>query len=218
MSRRLTESKLVVATHNAGKLKEIRELLAPFGVEAVSAGELGLPEPEETGTTFAENARIKADAAAQASGLPALADDSGISVMSLWGAPGIFSARWGGPEKNFGTAMARIAADLDNRGKSEPSERRAAFIAALCLAWPDGHVEQIEGAVEGTVVWPPRGDQGFGYDPIFQPDGHERTFGEMSSDEKHGIDWTAQGGKGLSHRARAFATLAQQCLGKPRLP
>ncbi|GGE32754.1 non-canonical purine NTP pyrophosphatase [Agaricicola taiwanensis] len=218
MSRRLTEPKLVVATHNAGKLREIRELLAPFGVEAVSAGELGLPEPEETGTTFAENARIKAEAAATASGLPALADDSGIAVMALWGAPGIFSARWGGPQKDFGAAMARVAADLEARGKTEPQQRRAAFVAALCLAWPDGHVEEIEGAVEGIVVWPPRGDRGFGYDPIFQPDDHQRTFGEMSSEEKHGIRWSAEGGTGLSHRARAFAALAGRCLGEPVLP
>jgi XTP/dITP diphosphohydrolase len=218
VSRRLTEPKLVVATHNEGKLKEIRELLAPFGVEAISAGELGLAEPEETGTTFAENARLKAEAAALASGLPALADDSGMAVAALWGAPGIFSARWGGPEKNFDAAMARVVADLDSRGMTEPQQRGAAFVAALCLAWPDGHVEQIEGFVDGTVVWPPRGDLGFGYDPIFQPEGHERTFGEMSSDEKHSIRWTAEGGTGLSHRARAFALLAARCLGTPVLP
>ncbi len=218
MSRRLTEPKLVIATHNAGKLREIRELLAPFGIEAVSAGDLGLPEPEETGTTFAENARIKAEAAAQASGLPALADDSGISVQALWGAPGIFSARWGGPEKNFAAAMARVAADLDSRGANEPGQRRAAFVAALCLAWPEGHVEQIEGSVEGHIVWPPRGTQGFGYDPVFQPDGCTSTFGEMDAKEKHGISWENGIGTGLSHRARAFAALAARCLGKPRLP
>jgi XTP/dITP diphosphohydrolase len=215
MTRRLVEPRIVIATHNAGKLKEIRELLAPFGVEAVSAGELGLPEPEETGSTYAENARIKAEAAAKASGLPALADDSGLAVMALWGAPGIFSARWAGPGKDFASAMARVARELDARGATLPEQRRAAFVAALCLVWPDGHAEEIEGAVEGEVVWPPRGSLGFGYDPIFRPDGHDRTFGEMSAEEKHGISWSDGRGTGLSHRARAFVALAERCLDGP---
>jgi XTP/dITP diphosphohydrolase len=208
-------SRLVIATHNSGKLREFRELLAPFGFELVSAGELGLPEPDETGTTFAENARIKAEAAATASGLPALADDSGIAVQALWGAPGIFSARWAGPGKDFGAAMQRIEDDLRARNAGTTG-RRAAFIAALCLMWPDGHAEEIEGSVVGNAVWPPRGATGFGYDPMFQPDGHQRTFGEMSADEKHGVDWQAR--SGLSHRARAFLNLAERCFeGAPAL-
>jgi XTP/dITP diphosphohydrolase len=204
--RRLT-GKVVIATHNAGKLAEMRELLAPFGIEAVSAGELGLPEPEETGTMFAENAAIKAHAAAGATGLPAFADDSGLCVDALDGAPGIFSARWAGPDKDFPGAMARIFAELNQRGAEN---RRAHFVSALVLAWPDGHTELFEGRVFGEVV-EPRGSAGFGYDPLFKPDGHERTFGEMSADEKHGVDW--QQGTGLSHRARAFVTLARECLG-----
>ena len=201
---------LVVATHNAGKLAEFRELLAPFDLEVTSAGELGLPEPEETGTTFAENARIKAQAAAEASGLPALADDSGLVVDALWGAPGIFSARWAGPSKDFAAAMARVNADLEARNVPV-GERRGHFVAALCLAWPDGRIEEIEGSVSGEILWPPRGTLGFGYDPIFRPDGHEWGFGEMTSEEKHGVDWRE--GRGLSHRARAFIRLAERCLG-----
>jgi XTP/dITP diphosphohydrolase len=199
-------SRLVIATHNDGKLREFRELLAPFGFELVSAGELGLPEPDETGTTFAENARIKAEAAATASGLPALADDSGIAVQALWGAPGIFSARWAGPSKDFAAAMQRIEDDLQGRGATN---RSAAFIAALSLMWPDGHEEAIEGSVVGNLVWPPRGTLGFGYDPVFLPEGHDRTFGEMSAEEKHGVDWERR--SGLSHRARAFLALAERC-------
>jgi XTP/dITP diphosphohydrolase len=205
VSRRLT-GKVVIATHNAGKLTEMRELLAPFGIEAVSAGELGLPEPEETGTIFAENAAIKAHAAADATGLPAFADDSGLCVDALDGAPGIFSARWAGPGKDFAAAMTRISAELNRRGATD---RRAHFISALVLAWPDGHTELFEGRVFGTLV-EPRGTAGFGYDPIFRPDGHERTFGEMSAEEKHGVDW--QRGQGLSHRARAFVELSRACL------
>ncbi|MDJ1158892.1 RdgB/HAM1 family non-canonical purine NTP pyrophosphatase [Chelatococcus sp. SYSU_G07232] len=200
--------RLVIATHNAGKLREMRELLAPFGVEAVSAGELDLPEPEETGTTYAENAALKAHAAARATGLPAFADDSGIAVHALDGAPGIFSARWAGPGRDFGLAMRRVHEELARRGAENPADRRAHFVSALVIAWPDGHEELFEGRVFGTLVWPPRGDKGFGYDPMFQPDGHERTFGEMTSDEKHG--WAQ--GSGLSHRARAFARLAAACL------
>jgi XTP/dITP diphosphohydrolase len=205
VSRRLT-GKVVIATHNAGKLVEMRELLAPFGVAAVSAGEFGLPEPEETGTMFAENAAIKAKAAASATGLPAFADDSGLCVDALDGAPGIFSARWAGPNKDFAGAMARIFAELDQRGAAE---RRAHFVSALVLAWPDGHTELFEGRVFGDLV-AARGTAGFGYDPIFRPDGHDRTFGEMSAAEKHGVDW--QAGQGLSHRARAFVSLSRACL------
>ena len=205
MSRRLT-GKVVIATHNAGKLAEMRELLAPFGIEAVSASELGLPEPDETGTMFAENAAIKAHAATQATGLPAFADDSGLCVDALDGAPGIFSARWAGPTKDFPGAMARIFSELDRRGATD---RRAHFVSALVLAWPDGHTELFEGRVFGDLV-EPRGSAGFGYDPIFRPDGHDRTFGEMTADEKHGVDW--QRGQGLSHRARAFVDLSRACL------
>jgi XTP/dITP diphosphohydrolase len=208
VSRQLT-GKVVIATHNAGKLAEMRELLAPFGIEAVSAGELGLPEPEETGTMFAENAAIKAKAAAEATGLPAFADDSGLCVDALDGAPGIFSARWAGPTKDFAGAMARIFAELDRRGAAE---RRAHFVSALVLAWPDGHTELFEGRVFGDLV-EPRGSAGFGYDPMFRPDGFERTFGEISSEEKHGVDW--QSGNALSHRARAFVALAGACLRRP---
>nr|WP_210329151.1 RdgB/HAM1 family non-canonical purine NTP pyrophosphatase [Methylorubrum zatmanii] len=201
--------KVVIATHNAGKLVEMRELLAPFGVEAVSAGELGLPEPDETGTMFSENAAIKALAAAKASGLPAFADDSGLCVDALDGAPGLFSARWAGPDKDFAGAMARIAAELDSRGASD---RRAHFVSALVLAWPDGHTELFEGRIFGDLV-EPRGSLGFGYDPMFRPDGMDRTFGEISSEEKHGVDW--QSGNALSHRARAFVLLAKACLRRP---
>ncbi|MCJ2026729.1 RdgB/HAM1 family non-canonical purine NTP pyrophosphatase [Methylobacterium sp. J-067] len=205
MRRRLT-GKVVIATHNAGKLVEMRELLAPFGIEAVSAGELGLPEPDETGTMFAENAAIKAHAATKVTGLPAFADDSGLCVDALDGAPGIFSARWAGPTKDFSGAMARIFSELDTRGATN---RKAHFVSALVLAWPDGHTELFEGRVFGDLV-EPRGTAGFGYDPLFRPEGHERTFGEMTAEEKHGVDW--QSGKGLSHRARAFVDLARECL------
>lgn len=200
--------RLVIATHNSGKLREFRELLAPFPLELTSAGELGLPEPDETGTTYAENARIKAEAAADASGLPALADDSGLCVHALWGAPGLFSARWAGPDKDFSLAMSRVEEDLQDRGAATPDRRAAAFVAALSLAWPSGEAIDVEGAVPGVIVWPPRGALGFGYDPIFLPDGRRRTFGEMSADEKHGVSWDACGrGSGLSHRARAFGEL-----------
>jgi XTP/dITP diphosphohydrolase len=206
---RILSGKVVIATHNAGKLVEMRELLAPFGVEAVSAGELGLPEPDETGTMFAENAAIKAIAAAEASGLPAFADDSGLCVDALDGAPGLFSARWAGPNKDFAGAMARIKAELSTRGATD---RRAHFVSALVLAWPDGHTELFEGRVFGDLVTP-RGTLGFGYDPMFRPQGMDRTFGEISSEEKHGVDW--QSGEALSHRARAFVTLAAACLRRP---
>jgi XTP/dITP diphosphohydrolase len=203
--RQLT-GKVVIATHNPGKLAEMRELLAPYGIATVSAGELQLAEPDETGKTFVDNARLKAGAAAQATGLPAFADDSGLAVKALGGAPGIHSARWAGPNKDFAGAMAEIERLLEEK---KTSDRRAQFVAALCLAWPDGHVEQFDARVDGTLVWPPRGDQGFGYDPIFLPDGHARTFGEMSALEKHGLP---PFGQGLSHRARAFVELAGACL------
>ena len=200
----------VIATHNAGKLREMRELLAPYGIDAVSAGELALPEPAETGASFRDNARIKARAAASASKLPAFADDSGLAVDALGGAPGIHSARWAGDDKNFMRAMQTIESMLQDHGADRPALRAAQFVSALCVAWPDGHVEEFEATVDGTLVWPPRGTAGFGYDPMFLPDGHARTFGEMTSDEKHGLP---PKGQGLSHRARAFLKLAAACLG-----
>jgi XTP/dITP diphosphohydrolase len=203
--------RLVIATHNPGKLTEMRELLAPYGIEAISAGELGLAEPEEAGMTFRENARIKAEAAAKATGLPAFSDDSGLTVDALDGAPGIHSARWAGPDKNFRHAMETIEQKLRERGAMVPARRKAQFVSALCVAWPDGHVEEFEARVAGALIWPPRGDKGFGYDPMFLPDGHARTFGEMDSEEKHGLP---PRGKGLSHRARAFVKLAEACLEK----
>jgi len=208
--RRLA-GRLVVATHNPGKLKEMRELLMPFGIDALSAGELGLPEPAENGTTFQENARIKARAAATASGFPAFADDSGLTVDALGGAPGIYSARWAGPEKDFRRAMQAVEDKLRERGAHARGQRKAQFVCALCLAWPDGHLEEFDAAVHGTLAWPPRGDKGFGYDPMFLPDGHALTFGEMTNTEKHGLP---PAGKGLSHRARAFLKLAEACLAK----
>ena len=191
----------------------MRELLAPYGVALVSAGELGLPEPDETGHMFAENAGIKAHAAAKASGLPALADDSGICIAALDGAPGLFSANWAGPGKDFAPALSRVQRELAKRGATSPEKRRAHFVSALVIAWPDGHEELFEGRVFGTVTEAPRGAGGFGYDPIFLPDGHAKTFGEMTSQEKHGIP--ADGSPGLSHRARAFHDLAAACLRLP---
>ena len=205
MHRRIT-GKLVIATHNPGKLAEMRELLAPHGIEAISAGDLGLGEPEETGDSFSANALIKAKAAAQAAQLPAFADDSGLAVDALNGAPGIFSARWAGPTKDFSAAMAQIERLLQERGATTPDKRTAHFVSALCVAWPDGHLEEVEARVNGTLVWPPRGTAGFGYDPMFLPDGYSRTFGEMTSIEKHGLPPL---GLGLSHRARAFVKLAE---------
>ncbi len=202
--------RLVIATHNPGKLREMRELLAPYGVEAVSAGELGLDEPEETGATFAENAHIKAAAAARTTQLAAFADDSGLVVDALGGAPGIHSARWAGPDKNFARAMGEIEEKLTKLGATTPADRTAHFVSALCVVWPDGHTEAFEGRIDGVLVWPPRGDKGFGYDPMFLPAGHGRTFGEMTSGEKHGLP---PGSRGLSHRARAFFKLAEACLG-----
>jgi XTP/dITP diphosphohydrolase len=183
----LITGRLVIATHNPGKLAEMRELLASYGIEAVSAGELGLPEPNETGTTFCANARIKAEAAAKDSGMAAFADDSGLAVDALGGEPGIQSARWAGPEKDFRMAMSEVQTRLMKVGAKAAERRRAHFVSALCVAWPDGHVEEFEAQVHGTLVWPPRGTKGFGYDAMFLPDGHARTFGEMDSVEKHGL-------------------------------
>jgi len=196
--RRFTGTGLIVATHNPGKLREIVELLLPYGVHVSSAAERGLPEPEETGTTFLENAELKALAAALAAGVPALSDDSGLAVDGLDGAPGIYSARWAGPAKDFGAAMARVERELAERGTDN---RRAHFVCALTLAWPDGHYESFEGRVSGTLTFPPRGDRGFGYDPIFVPDGLTKTFAEMHEATKHRI----------SHRARAFSQLVEAC-------
>jgi XTP/dITP diphosphohydrolase len=204
MGRRLSGC-VVVATHNVGKLREIRGFLAPYDVTAVSAAELGLPEPEEHGASFAENAAIKARAAAVAARLPALADDSGLMADALGGAPGIHSARWAGPGRDFARAMRIVQERVEAAG----GNRRASFVSALALAWPDGELVGVEGRVTGTLVWPPRGDRGFGYDPMFRPDGHDRTFGEMSAEEKHGLP---PRGTGLSHRARAFLALAEKCL------
>ena len=201
MARRLATTRLIVASHNNGKVREIAALLGPLGIEAVGAAARGLPEPEETGDTFGANAALKARAAATASGEPALADDSGLAVPALDGAPGIYSARWAGPGKDFRVAMARIDAELAARGRQTPGTG-AYFVCALSLGWPDGQCETVEGRVDGTLIYPPRGVHGFGYDPIFVPAGHTRTFGEMTPEEK----------QPLTHRARAFAQLAASCL------
>ncbi len=195
MSRKLAPGRLVIASHNQGKVREITPLVAPYGVDPVAAGTLGLPEPEETGTSFIANAELKARAAADLSGLPALADDSGLCVEALGGEPGIFSARWAGPDKDFGLAMRLVE---DNLQRTDPEAARDAhFICALALAWPDGHIESVEGRVDGLLVWPPRGDKGFGYDPMFQPLGESQTFGEIDPERKHA----------MSHRADAFRKL-----------
>lgn len=209
MTHRRLEGSVVIATHNPGKLAEMRDLLAPYGIAVTSAAELNLAEPDETGTTFAANARIKAMAAAKATGQAAFADDSGLCVDALGGEPGIYSARWAGPDKDFRGAMNQIQTLLIEKGATSPGQRRAHFVAALCLAWPDGHTEEFEGRVDGVIVWPPKGTAGFGYDPLFLPDGHVRTFGEMTADEKHGLP---PKGMRLSHRARAFVMLAKACL------
>ncbi|MCP5080647.1 MAG: RdgB/HAM1 family non-canonical purine NTP pyrophosphatase [Alphaproteobacteria bacterium] len=196
-SRRFSGKRLIVASHNPGKVREIGALIEPYGITPVSAGELGLAEPEETGLTFIANAELKAHAAAEASGEPTLADDSGLAVDALGGDPGIYSARWAGPAKDFALAMRKVNDGLKAAGADAPASRGAHFVCALSLAWPDGHVESFEGKVFGTLVWPPRGDQGFGYDPIFQANGQDITFGEMASEAKHA----------MSHRADAFAQL-----------
>ncbi|MFO1088649.1 MAG: RdgB/HAM1 family non-canonical purine NTP pyrophosphatase [Hyphomicrobiales bacterium] len=190
-------SRLVVASHNMGKVREIRDLLKPFGLEAIAAGEIGLPEPEETGTTFAANAVLKAKAAAKASGLPALSDDSGLCVDALSGEPGIYSARWAGPRKDFALAMDAVEKKLVELGATKPAARKAHFVCALALAFPDGESEVFEGRVDGTLVWPPRGEKGFGYDPMFQANGMTETFGEIEPEAKHA----------MSHRAKAFEQL-----------
>ena len=191
-------ARLVIASHNPGKIEEITTLLAPFGVETIAAGTLGIPEPEETGDSFEANAALKARAAAEASGLPSLADDSGLVVPALGGAPGIYSARWAGPAKDFAAAMERVRRELGDK------DRSARFVAVLALAWPGGRTKLFRGEVEGGVTWPPRGDRGFGYDPMFIPLGGNLTFGEIDPEEKHRI----------SHRARAFAKLVEHCLSE----
>lgn len=206
MARRFDGGRLVVASHNPGKVREIGALLAPFNIEAVSAGDLHLPEPEETGATFIENAELKALAAARGANLPALADDSGLVVRGLGGAPGIYSARWAGPGKDFAVAMQKVEDALQNKNapdntSNDTGDRSAHFTCALSLAWPDGHVDTFEGYVHGALVWPPRGEKGFGYDPVFVADGHDITFGEMDPDAKHAI----------SHRADAFRQLIDAC-------
>jgi XTP/dITP diphosphohydrolase len=205
IAHRRLEGRLVAATHNSGKLAEIRDLLAPHGLMVVGAADFGLSEPEETGDSFTANALLKAVAGASGSGLPALADDSGLCVVALDDAPGIYSARWAGAGRDFASAMRRIERELQAR--AAPPPWRAYFVSVLTLAWPDGHTEVFEGRVDGELVFPPRGAAGFGYDPIFIPDGHTRSFGEMSAREKHGLP--VDGSLALSHRARAFQKLAR---------
>jgi XTP/dITP diphosphohydrolase len=195
MPRRFEHDRLVIASHNPGKVVEITALLAPFGIEILGAAALGLPEPEETGSTFEENAALKAHAAVDAIGLPALADDSGLVVPALGGAPGIYSARWAGPAKDFSAAMARVHDELGDK------DRAASFVSVLALAWPDGEAALFRGEIAGTLTWPPRGDNGFGYDPIFIPEGDTQTFGELPASRKYAID----------HRARAFQKLVEGC-------
>ena len=210
--RRLETKTIVVASHNAGKIAEIRDLIGPLGFEARSAADLAFAEPDETGTTFEENAAIKALASAQAAGIPALSDDSGLVIDALGGAPGVYTANWAEREdgsRDFAMAMQKVEDALTEKGATD-DERSARFVSVLCLAWPDGHTEFFRGEVEGKVVWPPRGTKGFGYDPVFQPEGHERTFGEMSADEKHG--WKPGEAEALSHRARAFKRFVETCL------
>lgn len=211
--RKLDTKTIVVASHNAGKIREIEDLIGPFGFSAKSAAELKFEEPDETGTTFEENATIKALASAKASGLPALSDDSGLVIHALDGAPGVYTANWAEKEdgtRDFSMAMEKVEKALADKGITETRDRTARFVSVLCLAWPDGHTELFRGEVEGHVVWPPRGTQGFGYDPVFQPDGYETTFGEMSAEEKHG--WKPGDATALSHRARAFKRFVETCL------
>jgi XTP/dITP diphosphohydrolase len=200
MVRKLSGSRLVVASHNAGKVREIADLIAPWSLEAISAAQLGLPEPDETETTFIGNALLKARAAAHGAQLPALADDSGLCVEALDGAPGIYSARWAGPTKDFSLAMNEVQARMQASGRTS---RAAWFVCALAIAWPDGVEASFEGRIDGELVWPPRGTHGFGYDPMFVPTGHTLTFGEMDPAAKHA----------MSHRARAFRQFVEACLG-----
>ncbi|MDZ5697280.1 non-canonical purine NTP pyrophosphatase [Chelativorans sp. M5D2P16] len=212
--RAIDGRRFVLASHNAGKLGEFDGLLAPFGYEVHSAGELGLPEPEETGTTFEENAYIKAFAAAKATGLPALSDDSGMCAEALDGRPGVHTADWAtlsDGSRDFYVAMEKVETLLREKGASTPDQRRARFVAVLCLCFPDGEAEYYRGEAPGHLIWPPRGNLGFGYDPVFQPDGRERTFGEMTAEEKHG--WKPGHAEALSHRARAFRSFARARLG-----
>ena len=211
--RKLDTRTIVVASHNAGKIREIEELIGPFGFSAKSAAELKFAEPDETGTTFEENAAIKALASAKASGMPALSDDSGLVIDALGGDPGVYTANWAEREdgtRDFVMAMEKVEKALFDVGAATPEARTARFVSVLCLAWPDGHTEMFRGEVEGTVVWPPRGTKGFGYDPIFQPEGFDKTFGELTSDEKHG--WKPGDATALSHRARAFKLFVETCL------
>lgn len=211
--RKLDTKTIVVASHNAGKIREIEDLIGPFGFSAKSAAELKFDEPDETGTTFEENATIKALASAKASGLPALSDDSGLVIDALDGAPGVYTANWAEREdgtRDFAMAMEKVEKALADKGATEAKDRTARFVSVLCLAWPDGHTELFRGEVEGQVVWPPRGTQGFGYDPVFQPEGYTATFGEMSAEEKHG--WKPGDAAALSHRARAFKRFVETCL------
>jgi XTP/dITP diphosphohydrolase len=212
--RSLAGEKIVVASHNDGKLREFADLMAPFGVEAQSAKAYGLPEPEETGTTFEENARIKAHAASAATGLIALSDDSGLCVDALDGQPGVYTADWatlpqGG--RDFHLAMRKTEDLLQAKGAVTAEQRAGRFVATICLVFPDGETHYFRGEAEGHLVWPPRGDKGFGYDPVFVPNGYERTFGEMTAEEKHG--WKPGQATALSHRARAFRKFARACLG-----
>lgn len=211
--RKLETKTIVVASHNQGKIREIQDLIGPLGFTAKSAAELNFIEPKETGTTFEENATIKALASAQASGMPALSDDSGLVVDALGGDPGVYTADWaetGNGSRDFNMAMEKVERALEKAGATKPEQRTARFVSVLCLAWPDGHTELFRGEVEGTVAWPPRGAQGFGYDPVFQPEGYDVTFGEMSAEEKHG--WNIGKPQALSHRARAFKLFVETCL------
>ncbi|QWW68132.1 RdgB/HAM1 family non-canonical purine NTP pyrophosphatase [Rhizobium sp. WYJ-E13] len=211
--RKLETKTIVVASHNQGKIREIQDLIGPLGFTAKSAAELNFIEPKETGTTFEENATIKALASAQASGMPALSDDSGLVVDALGGDPGVYTADWaetGNGSRDFNMAMEKVERALEKAGATKPEQRTARFVSVLCLAWPDGHTELFRGEVEGTVAWPPRGTQGFGYDPVFQPEGYDVTFGEMSAEEKHG--WSIGKPQALSHRARAFKLFVETCL------
>lgn len=211
--RTLEKGRLIVASHNAGKLREIADLIGPFGFETTSAGELGLPEPDETGTTFEENAYIKAFAAASATGTVALSDDSGLAIDALDGDPGVYSANWAelpDGSRDFIFAMQKVETALQEKGAVQPEQRKARFVSVICVCWPDGHADYYRGEVEGQVV-APRGTLGFGYDPLFLPDGYDKTFGEMSADEKHG--WKPGDDHALSHRARAFQLFARAALG-----
>lgn len=211
--RKLDTKTIVVASHNAGKIREIRDLIGPLGFEAKSAADLKFEEPDETGTTYEENARIKALASAKASGLPALSDDSGLAVDALDGAPGVYTANWAeraDGSRDFGMAMEKLEKALEEKGATRPEQRTGRFVSVLCLAWPDGHTELFRGEVEGHIVWPPRGNLGFGYDPVFQPSGYDVTFGEMPAEAKHG--WKPGDAEALSHRARAFKLFVETCL------